>query len=58
MTASLATAIKTSVDAAVAAFISELDGIFTVKEEQKQQRRLSSMENMFSLYSFLASARF
>lgn len=34
-TASLATAMKTGIDAAVAAFLSELDGIFTIKEETK-----------------------
>lgn len=50
MTASQATAKETSVDAALVAFFSELDGIFKLKVEQRTALTAFSMDNVFLLY--------
>lgn len=41
-------------DAAVAAVISAVDGILTLKEEQGTEQEAFCVEKMFSLYSHLA----
>lgn len=51
---SLAAAKRSHVDAAVTAFLSELGGVFTFKEEQKRHLRIYSLEKIFSLYLSLA----
>lgn len=46
----MAAAKETDEDGAVAAVLSELDGIFTSKDKKKHHRRLFSVENMLLLY--------
>lgn len=50
-TASLAAANGISIDDAVASVLSQLDGILTVREEQKRRWRLWLVEKIFLLYS-------